>query len=353
MERNLVPEPLGVIVGGGARCAVGTTSAMSARSIFSGISRIEIHPFLLDKLGQSMVVARAKYLPVAMPLEERMVSLLVPAIEEALLGISNTELKSLPLFLGLPNCLFGLTDHLELYLSHQLREKKETSRVTTISFFSMGNTSGIHALNAALNFVENHPNQFCLFGGVDSYLSAPLLDFYDYQDRLFSEQNPWGIVPGEAAGICLLAGKADARSDLNAIPLAISGVGLASEVAPRGHDSICLGKGLGLAWQRAIANFPSRNELVFQSVCDLNGSRYRVDEFGFAMASLGSIFQNPLSFLTPSDCWGDIGAASIPCFLNLILHKASQKGKDLHYLIWASNEWSEDRGALIASSYSE
>ena len=47
-----------VVVGVGARCAVGLTAPAAAAAARAGISRLTEHPFMLDKAGEPMVVAR-------------------------------------------------------------------------------------------------------------------------------------------------------------------------------------------------------------------------------------------------------------------------------------------------------
>jgi 3-oxoacyl-[acyl-carrier-protein] synthase-1 len=55
-------------------------------------------------------------------------------------------------------------------------------------------------------------------------------------------------------------------------------------------------------------------ELITASYCDLNGERYRSDEFVYALLRTQEAFVDPHDYISPADCWGDVGAASGPLF---------------------------------------
>ena len=48
--------------------------------------------------------------------------------------------------------------------------------------------------------------------------------------------------------------------------------------------------------------------------CDINGERYRAEEWGFVCLRLAQYFDDPTGYLSPADHWGDMGAASVPLF---------------------------------------
>jgi 3-oxoacyl-[acyl-carrier-protein] synthase-1 len=79
----------------------------------------------------------------------------------------------------------------------------------------------------------------------------------------------------------------------------------------------------------------------------MNGEPYRADEFGFAAVRVKESFMAASDFVAPADCWGDVGAASMP--LSVILAtiagwKSYAKGP--HAFVWASSE-SGERGASL------
>ena len=90
-------------------------------------------------------------------------------------------------------------------------------------------------------------------------------------------------------------------------------------------DTVCLGKGLTEVFEKVFAELPLATDQVNHCICDMNGEPYRADEFGFAILRVGKRFVNASDFVAPADCWGDVGAASGPLFVNLV-SAAGQRG---------------------------
>jgi 3-oxoacyl-[acyl-carrier-protein] synthase-1 len=80
-------------------------------------------------------------------------------------------------------------------------------------------------------------------------------------------------------------------------------------------------------------------ERVEAVVCDINGERYRSEEWGFTMLRLPETFVDPTAYDAPASCWGDMGAASGPLFVAVAV-TAAKRGwaKGTRYLIWNSSE---------------
>ena len=81
----------------------------------------------------------------------------------------------------------------------------------------------------------------------------------------------------------------------------------------------------------------------------LRGEPYRADEYGFAVTRTREHFVSPADFTAPADCWGDVGAASVPLSLGLAL-AAFAKGysRGDTGLVWASSDTGERGAALVA-----
>ena len=161
--------------------------------------------------------------------------------------------------------------------------------------------------------------------GSDSYMEPETLEWLEANDQVHSagpENNPYGFVPGEAAGFVLLASTAPAgRYNLPAA-LELLTAATAKETKLIKTDAVCTGEGL-TALFRALAGEPPTVK-ADHLYCDMNGEPYRADEFGFATIRAGGLFRDPSVFTAPADCWGDVGAASGPLFLVLI-DAATQK----------------------------
>ncbi len=82
------------LVAQGAQTPVGRYVLAAAAAVRCGICVYAEHPFMIDKYGEPMVVARADWLNETLPLEDRIVTLAVDAAHEALHPIA-AQLPSL------------------------------------------------------------------------------------------------------------------------------------------------------------------------------------------------------------------------------------------------------------------
>src|SRR6267143_7032133 len=92
------------IVGVGAQTAVGLTAPAAAAAVRAGISGSGEHPYMIDRQGEPMIVARV---PSADDLSgsDRLLRLSAQPAREALAPLEGhlREVGAIPLFLGLPS----------------------------------------------------------------------------------------------------------------------------------------------------------------------------------------------------------------------------------------------------------
>lgn len=83
-------------------------------------------------------------------------------------------------------------------------------------------------------------------------------------------------------------------------------------------------------------------------ICDINGERYRAEEWGFVTLRCAEAFVDPTAYEQPAACWGDVGAASGPLFIALAV-TAGKRGwaKGNRYMIWNSSEGGERAVVLL------
>jgi 3-oxoacyl-[acyl-carrier-protein] synthase-1 len=209
------------------------------------------------------------------------------------------------------------------------------------------------ALEEGCQQVQQGEADFCLIGGVDSYLEPETLEWLDEGEQLHSTANTWGFIPGEAAGFCLLASqRAAERYQLKALAW-VRAVATAMEPNLIKTDTVCTGQGLSVAFKEVLNTLPA-SERVNQTICDMNGERYRADEFAFTIARTSERFVDATDFTSPADCWGDVGAASGPLFINLV-SAAALKGyaKGSFTMLWTSSESGQRSAAVIYAEVSE
>ena len=205
-------------------------------------------------------------------------------------------------------------------------------------------------MQAACSKIVEGAFDACVIAGVDSYSAPETLEWLEKSDRLHGAgklNNPWGFVPGEAAGASLLV-SADTAERLNLEPLArILSVGTGFEAHRIGTETVCTGEGLTEAFREGLAGLP-QDAKVTDVFCDMNGEPYRANEFGFAALRTGQLFVSPSDFVSPADCCGDVSAASVPvgvALSTIASLKAYAKGP--FAFLWASSDTGERGGALL------
>ena len=211
------------------------------------------------------------------------------------------------------------------------------------------------ALDAAFRQIQSGETELCLVGGVDSYLDAEMLEWLDRTEQLHSEANTWGFAPGEAAGFCLLASERAARRYSLTPLLQINAAATAIETNLIRTETVCTGRGLTEAFRGALAGLPEPaagiEDKVHQTICDMNGERYRADELAFTICRTSERFVDASKFLAPADCWGDVGAASGPLFVGLAAAAAQQGyAPGPHTLVWTSSDRGERAAALVSDA---
>jgi 3-oxoacyl-[acyl-carrier-protein] synthase-1 len=205
-----------------------------------------------------------------------------------------------------------------------------------------GHAGGIAAMEAAGRLLDEDRAEAVLVGGAESYLDADTLEWLDEQERLHSESNIYGFCPGEGAAFLLLAKRGQDAS----VEIGSTGLGLEANLI--GSENICLGEGLSAAFA-ALGDGPAD-----RIICDMNGERYRGNEYGFAVLRSRSLFRDAADFEAPADCWGDLGAASGPLFTCLAIEAETRwYAKGARTLIWASSEGGQRGAALLKRTASD
>ena len=114
-------------------------------------------------------------------------------------------------------------------------------------------------------------------------------------------------------------------------------------------SDICLGEGLTATVGEAVRGLRVPAEAVDAVICDINGERYRGEEWGFVCLRLPFYFRDPTGYVSPADCWGDVGAASGPLFVALAC-EAGARGyaRGPRTVLWASSEGGLRGACLLA-----
>ncbi|WP_322866124.1 beta-ketoacyl synthase N-terminal-like domain-containing protein [Aquicoccus sp. G2-2] len=331
------------IIGCGARTPLGFDRVSSAAAVRAGISAIAEHPFMIDRFGAPMKVTRDAGLDPVLAGAERLAALALPAAVEALEGVTEPGRIAVVVSFGevRPGQASGVAQEVAEQLQAGLAERVQISQVVP---WMGGHAGGIAAMEAGAKLIAQGRADAVLAGGVESYLNPETLEWLDETEQLHSEENIYGFCPGEAAGFVLMA-RAGAG---DAAPLVgVTATGSGHEENLIGTEDICLGEGLAAAFHGAAAGL-QEGEAVDQIICDMNGERYRGNEYGFAVLKSSGLFRNAAEFEAPADCWGDVGAASGPLYAALVIEaEARGYAKGPLSLIWGSSQAGQRSAALL------
>jgi 3-oxoacyl-[acyl-carrier-protein] synthase-1 len=320
------------IIGRGARTPLGFDCRSSAAAVRAGISAIADHPFMIDRFGRPMKVTRDPGLDQDWRCVRRVSALAAAAAREALAGYRPATGLTVMLNLGEPRP--GLPGGSSAEVASHLRSALELGDAP-IHHAMEGHAGGVAAMEAADRLLDSGRAAAVLVGGAESYLDADTLEWLDGEERLHSENNIYGFCPGEGAAFILLTKQGQDAA------MEIAATALGREANHRASENICLGHGLGAAFG-ALRHGP-----VDRIICDMNGERYRGNEYGFAVLRSHALFRDAADFEAPADCWGDVGAASAPLFACLAVEaEARGYAKGPQTLIWASSA-RELRGAAL------
>jgi len=217
-----------------------------------------------------------------------------------------------------------------------------------VEVFVLGHASGMIALDAACTRIRAGVLELCAVAGVDSYLALETLEWLDQNRQLATSYHRGAFFPGEGAGAVLVASDAVVqRYRLSSLAI-VRGTGTATELRLIKTEDVCLGQGLTESVRKAVMSLRLPDEVVEGIICDINGERYRSEEWGFTLLRLPEALADPTAYDAPASCWGDMGAASGPLSVTLAV-LAGQRGwaKGSRYLIWNSSEGGQRVAAVL------
>jgi 3-oxoacyl-[acyl-carrier-protein] synthase-1 len=311
---------------------------------------------MIDRKGDPYVVAMVPSLKTGTMGADRFVQLALPAIQESLRPLTGfyNSVFQVEVQIGLPEDRPGFPRDLQLKLSDKVKKlNAESYAINEIAFIAKGHSAGLMALEAGSRKILDLTSEFCLVGGIESYIDPDTLDWIEENEQLHVPTNAWGFIPGEAASFCLLCSKDTAAKYKLPVKAQLLAVSTTIEENRIKTETVCLGKGLTLAVKNCLQELPEDLQIDY-TICDQNGEAYRADEFGFMLARLSERFVDPSDYMSPADCWGDVGAASGPLFINSVI-AAAEKGyaKGAYTLLWTSSEGGERSAVIIYAEMTE
>jgi 3-oxoacyl-[acyl-carrier-protein] synthase-1 len=337
------------IVSVGARTPVGLTAESSAAAVRAGISRVQEHPFIISTRGEPRCSATDAYLESTSLGWRRLVPLAISACREAIgkLTLTGSDLRGLRVLLAIPEIRPGFSDPESGKLLAELAESiSPVALGPRIEIAGRGHAGTLRGLQRAEQLLSTGQCELCVVGGVDSYFDSDTLDWLEGERRLSGEGIRAGFAPGEGAAFLVLAGTAVTRALRLSALATLRGVGTSTETRLLGGDVEVLGQGLAEAIALATAGLRPPQEAIDAIYCDINGERYRSDEWAFAELRTQDMLRAS-GYEAPADCWGDVGAASgALCCVLAVRSWARGYAPGPRALVWASSDGGL-RGAAV------
>jgi len=316
----------------------------------AGISRIQAHPVLLDGNAQLCKMACDVLFEPRLFGAKRITVLAASALVEAIRKLEPKKggIKRLAVLLAVPENRPGFTEAdaktIPKLLSAQVAKEAEVEPLIEVA--GRGHAGGLLAMQIAEQRLAANQADLCAVVGVDSYFDLALLDRLDRDGRLVADGVRGGFVPGEAAGAIIFATMGALRTMRLPSLARLRGVSTSREARLIGGDDEVLGQGLTAAITAAAADLRPPAERIDAVFCDINGERYRADEWAMTVLRIQGVLTDA-TYEAPADCWGDIGAASaaLGCVL-AVRSWARGYNKGPRALVWASSEGGL-RGAAV------
>jgi len=338
------------IVAVGARTPLGMTAESSAAAVQAGITRVAEHPFLIDRKAEPIRMACDPRLDPGVLGVGRMTEMVTSCLEEIghkLMARCSLP-EQVPLFLCLPEPRPGFALEQVKKIGRELLRRSLPVPFNPVETYPLGHAAGLFALDGAITAIRSGQIELCTIAGVDSYLHLETLRWLDSNRQLVTSYHRGGFFPGEGAGAFVLACESFVqRVGLNSLA-EVRGTGTAVELKRIKTDAVCLGEELTEAIRQATLSLGPPHVAIDGILCDINGERYRSEEWGFSLLRLSEILRNPTGYELPTSCWGDVGAASGPLLVTLAV-AAGQRGyaQGSHYLVWNSSEGGQRAAAVL------
>jgi 3-oxoacyl-[acyl-carrier-protein] synthase-1 len=173
---------------------------------------------------------------------------------------------------------------------------------------SVGHSGTVEAVKRAEGLLRGQVERVIIVCA-DSLLDAYSLEWLAVGERLKNDENPFGVIPGEAGASFMLESETAATQRGAPISAFISAFSMAKiERSPLAGDPM-----LGDALARTLGAILAAEELrpfVGICICDINGEPWRSQDWGAARARLGPQLTDSMRWVFPCESLGDTGSAS-------------------------------------------
>lgn len=298
-----------IIASVGMACPLGLTADSSYAAIRAGLDRFQELPYQDDQ-GEQLKGSLLTALGVTTSARKRWLPLLRYAIGDALRELRLPS--EVHLMLVLPE-LPARSDLFVRDLADVLGAEVSSQRT---QFFTGGPCAAYEAIEAARLLIARPASPTVLVAAADSLISGRVLLDWSRQQRLLTQDNSDGLIPGEAAAAVVLAHWAPVPRG------SVLAVGFGAEAGLPSNDVPLRGHGIAAAARAALSHCDLTMHDIDLRLSDAAGESYSFREQ--ALAVLRTLRQNKSAFplWRAAAALGHTGVAAGLCNLVIALSAA-------------------------------
>ena len=302
----------------GMVCPVGRNAAAACAAMRAGIAKFDELPYL-DSRIEPIIGAAVPSLDDGLRRYERVAALLSGAVADCLGETVPDMVAEVPLLVGLaePGRPGGSAEMADAVVREMRRQLGLSFHPRLSRAFTLGHTSGFHAVRYARELLQEAHAPACLVCGVDSYINARSLRWLERHGRLKTAENSDGVIPGEAAAAVMIHPRL-VRGQGALVE--VIGLGFAHEAAGVLSEEPLLAPGLTAAARAALAEARVGMHDIDFRLSDVTGERYGFKEHALALTRLLRRRREDVPLWHCADSIGDTGAAAGICQLVIACH---------------------------------
>jgi 3-oxoacyl-[acyl-carrier-protein] synthase-1 len=293
-----------------ARTPLGLNAESSAAAVRASLTGFAEFPFIMAN-GDPVITCADTQIETKLEGRERIVLM----IESVLQEVSRKLAGGTPyagrcyLLLALPEARPGFSDGDAEWVAAKVSERmRDFDWRTRVGIVGRGHAGAIAAIQRVTEEATKGTEGLFLIIGADTYHHTDTFIWLEQHRRFAQPTIRAGFIPGEGAG-CLALGSSGLRKELGLQPLALlTGVALGKETLLRDSETGSFGVGMSQAVTGATQSLALPHEAVDTLYSDINGERYRSEEWGFVAMKTYALWRT-LDYDAPATSWGDVGAA--------------------------------------------
>ena len=287
---------------------IGLTGAATRAALRAMVSNFAETRFLND--GAPQVGATVDLRPPYRGLP-RLVHLVAPAIQECLAAVKWRP-EHVPLLMCVSEAKRpGRPEDLDARILAEVGGALGVRFHAKSVVIARGRVGATVAVDLARRLCAGDGVPGCLVAGTDSLLNASTLAEFGARNRLLTEKNSDGFIPGEAGAAVILGPAAKASAG----HLVLRGVGLARESATIDSEEPLRGVGLAAAVRGAMNDGGVTLAVTDYRLTDLSGIQYYFKEASLALSRTLRQLKPEFRLWHTADCIGEVGAAIGPIVL--------------------------------------